>query len=209
MCGCDSYAGLTPLSRQGANGVLLPCVEAHCVYGPDACLERNYAGYISLTLSALAIVYLGVVFAYSLRVLVRSCRDKSFSTNVTSTVLIWTIGASFFNWAWHIADFVGFALPSAWAKVHFRSPIAIPLLSIFHVSREEMCVRVVSVRRRHHAPGSALSPRPLIVLLLTPPLSHQYTFADLYTHIDLGLELSLQRCSTLPNFRYSCSSASL
>ena len=147
VCGCDSYAGLTPLTRQGANGGLLPCVEAHCVYGPDACLERNYAGYISLTLTALAVVYLGVVFAYSLRILLRSCLDKSFSTNVTSTVLIWTIGGSFSNWAWHIADFVGFALPSAWAKIRFRNPVAVPLLTIFHVSREETCVCVVSVQR--------------------------------------------------------------
>ena len=151
ICICDPFIGLE----------IDNCIEARCVYGADACRERNAIAYVVLGLGWIFVAVCAAVVVYGGYVVVRGRALGQLSCNATSSTLVWACLAAAMLFAWTLADAVSATIPSTDVREFVSNPICTPILGLLLIvmllNFPLMWVQIAQRAQRLEAAGTNLA----------------------------------------------------
>ena len=151
ICICDPFIGLE----------IDNCFEARCVYGADACRERNSIAYVVLGLGWIFVAVCAAVVVYGGYVMVHGRALGQLSGNATSSTLIWACLTAAMLFARTLADAVSATIPSNSPREFVSNPICTPILGLLFIvmllNFPLMWVQIAQRAQRLEAAGTNLA----------------------------------------------------
>ena len=151
ICICDPFIGLE----------IDNCFEARCVYGADACRERNSIAYVVLGLGWLFVAVCAAAVVYGGYVMVHGRALGQLSGNATSSTLIWACLTAAMLFARTLADAVSATIPSNSPREFVSNPICTPILGLLFIvmllNFPLMWVQIAQRAQRLEAAGTNLA----------------------------------------------------